>query len=112
MMRRISMLFTTAIMLFGASKAFSQPAIFQEPLSPRIANYDIDVKLDAKSKVFHAKETLTWHNKTGATITELPFHLYLNAFRNTKSSFLKEAGAKEGWKPIKDSVSAILRLTA
>ncbi|MCI0695882.1 M1 family metallopeptidase [candidate division KSB1 bacterium] len=85
--------------------AFAQPVIFQQPLSPRIANYDIDVKLDAEKKMLHGNETLKWFNKSGGTITELQFHLYLNAFRNHKSTFMKESGGvsrgnkidKDGW---------------
>ncbi len=85
--------------------AFAQPVIFQQPLSPRIANYDIDVKLDADKKMLYGNETLNWFNKSGDTITELQFHLYLNAFRNHKSTFMKESGGvsrgnkidKDGW---------------
>ncbi len=87
------------------SGALAQPAIFSQPLSPRIANYDIDVKLDAEKKMLHGNETLKWFNKSGDTITELQFHLYLNAFRNHQSTFMKESGGvsrgnkidKDGW---------------
>jgi hypothetical protein len=87
------------------SGAFAQPVIFPQPLSPRIVNYDIDVKLDAEKKMLHGNETLKWFNKSGDTITELQFHLYLNAFRNSKSTFMKESGGvsrgnkidKDGW---------------
>jgi hypothetical protein len=83
----------------------AQPVIFPEPLSPRIANYDINVRLDTEKRMLYGNETLTWLNKSGDAITELQFHLYLNAFRNSKSTFMKESGGvsrgnkidKDGW---------------
>lgn len=85
--------------------AHSQPVLFPEPLSPRIANYDIEVTLDPETRRLAGKETLTWRNATNDHIDELQFHLYLNAFRNNKSTFMKESGGvsrgnkidKEGW---------------
>ncbi|MDZ7399272.1 MAG: M1 family metallopeptidase [candidate division KSB1 bacterium] len=76
-------------------EAQSQPIIFEKPLSPRIANYDIDVRLDPEKKMIFGKELLTWFNKTGQKITELQFHLYWNAFRNNQSTFMIESGIKK-----------------
>lgn len=83
----------------------AQSVIFEEPLSPRIANYDIDVKLDTSNRMLHGQETLTWFNKTEKPVQDLHFHLYLNAFRNTESTFMIESGGRhrsnaissEGW---------------
>lgn len=69
----------------------SQPKLFPQPLSPRIANYDIDVKLDIKKRMLNGREMLKWFNKSSDIITELQFHLYLNAFRNNSSTFMKES---------------------
>jgi len=80
------------LLFLFSSTVNSQPVIFQEPLSPRIANYDIDVRLDSDTKKLFGKEKITWVNKSGDTITELQFHLYLNAFRNTRSTFMIESG--------------------
>jgi len=88
-------LFPCFIILLFASKVSAQPVLFKEPLSPRIANYDIDVRLDAEDRMIYASELLTWHNKTKDTITELQFHLYPNAFRNTESTFLKDKSRKD-----------------
>ncbi len=70
------------------------PSIFDHPLSPRIANYAIDVKLDPEHKRLDGKEILVWHNTSADPITELQFHLYLNAFRNNQSTFMKESGGQ------------------
>ncbi len=103
--RSISKLLSCSLVACLGAGALAQPVIFPQPLSPRIANYDIDVKLDAEKRMLHANETLKWFNKSGEVITELQFHLYLNAFRNSKSTFMKESGGvsrgnkidKDGW---------------
>ena len=61
------------------------------PLSNRIANYDISVKLDAERKTLDGVETLTWKNTSTDDISELQFHLYLNAFKDNNSTFMKES---------------------
>ncbi len=79
--------------------------VFSEPLSPRIANYRISVFLDAERKVITGKETLRWKNTSKDKISELQFHLYLNAFKNSESTFMKESRrahrrremGKDGW---------------
>ncbi len=62
------------------------------PLSPRIANYQIDVGLDAETRELRGTEILTWYNRSDVPATELQFHLYLNAFRNSESTFMRESG--------------------
>lgn len=66
--------------------------IFEEPLSPRIANYRIEVELLPKIKELRGKQLLLWHNQSEDTIYDLRFHLYLNAFRNNRSTFMRESG--------------------
>ncbi|MBI4809899.1 MAG: M1 family metallopeptidase [Ignavibacteriales bacterium] len=80
------------IIYHWAAMTLAQPNLSSQPLSPRIANYDIDVRLDPQRRMFDGHEVLTWFNKTTDKITELQFHLYLNAFRNNKSTFMKESG--------------------
>ncbi|MFN6204277.1 MAG: M1 family metallopeptidase [Acidobacteriota bacterium] len=38
------------------------------------------------------REQLTWLNETTEEVKELQFHLYLNAFRNERSTFFRESG--------------------
>ena len=61
-------------------------------LSPRNANYDMEVSLNPETKIVDGKLKLNWINISPDTITELQFHMYLNAFKNTKSTFMKESG--------------------
>ncbi|GAB3896401.1 M1 family metallopeptidase [Larkinella knui] len=73
---------------------YAQKTTLSVPLSPRIANYQIDVQLNTETKRLEGKETLVWKNTSGDFIRELQFHLYLNAFRNDKSTFMRESGGQ------------------
>ncbi|MFC5410453.1 M1 family metallopeptidase [Larkinella bovis] len=64
------------------------------PLSPRIANYQIAVRLDTERKRLEGSETLVWKNPSNEVVRELQFHLYLNAFRNERSTFMRESGGQ------------------
>lgn len=68
--------------------------IDDRPRSPRNANYDIEVKLDAVGKMLNGSQTLTWVNTSKDIITTLQFHLYLNAFKNSESTFMAESGGR------------------
>ena len=60
-------------------------------LSSRIANYNIHVELDPEEKILDGEMTLHWRNPSRDTIYELQFHMYLNAFKNTESTFWTES---------------------
>ena len=64
----------------------------KKALSPRTANYDIQVKLDVPNKKLIASTQLLWQNPSTDTIRELQFHLYLNAFKNSESTFMTGSG--------------------
>lgn len=59
-------------------------------LSNRIANYTIEVALDTASKSLIGNEKISWTNTSSDAINELQLHLYLNAFRDNNSTFMKE----------------------
>jgi len=58
-------------------------------LSPRIANYTIQARLDHDRHVVIGNGTLRWRNDTEHATSELQFHLYYNAWQNDRSSFLR-----------------------
>ena len=87
-----SFLVSFLVWLFLSIPTFAQKVIFDRPLSPRIANYEIDVRLDTEKRMLFGQEKLIWYNKTNYLIKDLQFHLYLNGFRNSKSTFMKESG--------------------
>jgi len=51
-----------------------------EQLSPRTANYVIDVHLDTVTKKLTAQSELEWTNPSDDIITELHFHIYARCF--------------------------------
>ncbi len=80
-------------LVFSAPKAgFSQcDPFFPKPLSLRTANYDIQVTLDDHNKTIDATQTIRFTNQSPVPIRQLRMYLYLNAFKNSESSFLKGA---------------------
>ncbi|MBG9732767.1 M1 family metallopeptidase [Paenibacillus alvei] len=65
-----------------------------EVLSERIAEYHIEVKLDESTHTLIGKQTVTWTNPGKATVNELYFHFYPNAFRSPDTTFMKESGGR------------------
>jgi len=63
----------------------------QSARSPRNASYTISATLDARTRTITAHERITWRNITKAPTSELQFHVYWNAWTDTKSTWLKEA---------------------
>ncbi len=63
-----------------------------QTISPRIANYKIQVELDVDQKTLKGSQKIIWQNISTDTIKELRFHLYYNAFKNDQSTFLKNGG--------------------
>ncbi|MCG8556750.1 MAG: M1 family metallopeptidase [Proteobacteria bacterium] len=59
-------------------------------LSPRNANYAIEVTLDPGAKILTGKQTVTWRNTQHKATDELWLHLYWNAWRNSESTWLRE----------------------
>lgn len=72
--------------------------IFPSPLSQRLTRYDMEARLDTDKKVIDGRMILHWKNPSDDTVDELQFHLYLNAFKNTRSTFMKESrGSHRGF---------------
>ncbi len=75
------------------------------PMSDQVVRYNIRAQLDAAKHAVTGQETLTWRNESADAVGELRFHLYLNAFANEKSTFIRESGgqlrgdrlARDGW---------------
>ena len=69
--------------------------------SPRNASYKIEARLDPVRHTIAASETLTWTNIGTTAVDTLPFHLYLNAFKNDQSLFMRTSrgvrASDTGW---------------
>lgn len=76
----------------GADKS---PAwIAPTPPPPAIASYAIQATLDVEAHQVRGRETLTWVNTGRDPVRELDFHLYMNAFKNEDSVFMRESRGK------------------
>jgi len=74
--------------------AGSTSRLLAQPFPAPVASYQITCRLDAEKKTIEATEVLTWKNTTSRPAPTLRFHLYLNAFRNTLSTFWRESGGE------------------
>ena len=94
-----------------SGKAVSLVALFlpalvraATPASPPVVEYTIETSLDPTEKSLEGTERLIWRNPSDDAVSELRFHLYLNAFKNNRSTFMRESGGqlrgdKAGRKP-------------
>lgn len=83
MRRRLPMI--AALAAFGATSLFGA-------LTRPIASYDIRARLLPEEKKIEGREVLTWLNDSDVPVSELRLHLYLNAFKNSRTTFMKESG--------------------
>jgi hypothetical protein len=65
-------------------------AAAQAARSPRNASYTITARLDPTSRTLTGEQLLTWRNTSSIPATSLRFHLYYNAWRNSRSSWMRE----------------------
>ncbi|MCA8968991.1 MAG: M1 family metallopeptidase [Planctomycetes bacterium] len=62
--------------------------------SERRVSYTMKVHLEPDAKRLRGSQTIVYRNRTSRATNELRFHLYLNAFRNVRSTHLREESAK------------------
>ncbi len=65
----------------------SFPAIAESAV--KTASYEIEAKFDGDQHRITGRETIHFVNRSSAVLNELWFHLYLNAFKNDKTLFLR-----------------------
>ena len=105
MLARISAL--TALMAFAGLQQPSNPPVWsvphvsqpiavagstaaKPPRSPRNANYTIEAALDPAARTITGAETISWRNVATVGAPTLQFHLYYNAWRDNRSSWMRE----------------------
>jgi hypothetical protein len=68
------------------------PDYDQDAAMPRhaddVASYVLKARLDADSHEVEGSGTIEFHNTTSHAVSSVSLHLYLNAFKNTRSAFL------------------------
>ncbi len=87
---------------FLAGLATASVAAEPAPLSPRNANYTIDVTLVPEDRLLEGRQVLTWRNIQSEPTAELWFHLYWNAWRNNRSTWMLENRLRRRRDPLKE----------
>ncbi len=82
----LAVLLASVLHVTSTTSAQGQPA----RVSPRTANYDIDVTLEPATRIITGSEVITWRNPGQIAAYSIRLHLYWNAFRNTNSTWLKQ----------------------
>ncbi len=72
----------------------ASPVSAATPVSPPVVEYTIRVSLDPTPKTLDGTEHLVWRNPSDDPVGELRFHLYLNAFKNNRTTFMRESGGQ------------------
>ena len=83
-------LFVAPALFAGQDEPTEQVQVQRHP-SARNASYTIEVTLDPEAKTLQGKETITWTNIQPIATDELRLHLYWNAWRNNRSTWLLES---------------------
>jgi hypothetical protein len=91
-----------AVFCLAAAAAATRPDALPEH-ARAVVDYTIEVRLDPEKKELSGRERVVWRNPSTDSIDELWLHLYLNAFRNNRSTFYRESGgATRGDRAAKD----------
>lgn len=70
-----------------STRAASDEPMLEHP--PRVVDYELRASLDPTAHTVHGDGTITWCNVSTAPVSELWMHLYLNAFKNQSSVFMR-----------------------
>jgi hypothetical protein len=71
------------------SRTLAEPSRGKSP-----QRYQLEATLEAPRHAVHGNLTLHFTNTSSAALTALVFHLYLNAFRDDRSVFMRETGGQ------------------
>lgn len=67
-----------------------------------VVDYTLRATLDPAAHTVHGEGTIAWRNTAAAPVRELWLHLYLNAFKNQRSVFMRERVGGRGSEPPED----------
>jgi len=79
------------LLLVPALGASQEQVLDEGHPSARNVSYNIEVELDPETKTLSATEIITWRNIQPIATDELRLHLYWNAWRNNRSTWLLES---------------------
>lgn len=93
--KRAGLVLVVALASFAGSPgraAQETPPSSDEPMlehADPVASYTLRATLDPTAHTVHGAGTILWKNASRAPVSELWFHLYLNAFKNQASVFMR-----------------------
>lgn len=64
----------------------------RDPFPSPVYEVRMEAELDPETRTIHGVERLRWRNTASVPVDELVFHLYLNAFANDRTTFMRESG--------------------
>ena len=92
--------------LSNAAHATDEVRSVEEPLREHavdVVDYDLHAVLDVPQHTVHGDGSIVWRNASNVAVRELWVHLYLNAFKNERSLFLRAPVASgRGTQPVAD----------
>ncbi len=80
-----------AVVALASLGATARGQTYKSHIEHPIVHYKMSARLDPATKTVKGHYTLTWWNHTEDSIPDLYFHLYLNAFKNADSTFMRES---------------------
>lgn len=90
--RLFSVLLLLSVLAAAAPRRSGADALPAAAVS--LADYDMRVRLDPEARTLRGEQRIVWRNPAPEPVGELWFHLYLNAFRNSRSTFFVESGGQ------------------
>ncbi len=82
--------FLLAALVIGlATSGYAQCLPLSTAQSERIADYQMELSLDHDQKMASGTALITWRNPSPKAVKELKMYMYLNAFKNMKSTWLR-----------------------
>ena len=78
------------VVMLACSSAVALAQSDKSQIENPIVRYKMSARLDPATKTVKGHYTLTWWNHTEESVPDLYFHLYLNAFKNVDSTFVRE----------------------
>jgi hypothetical protein len=103
-MRRAALAMSSfAALAANDAAAADAPDVAMAQHAEEVVRYTLVATLDPVKHTVHGDGTLKWRNTSSAKVSELWMHLYLNAFKNERSLFLRTPlNGGRGGGPVKD----------
>jgi len=112
MRRTLTLAAALALAISSRPAAQNAGGAIDPPRSPRNASYTIAARLDPPTHTITGSETIAWRNITKTTATELRFHLYWNAWKDDRSTFMRERAMGGGGGVVRESDRSRIDVTS